>query len=160
MWVQLPTAASVWFWFSSVCGFTFFPLELPTLQGVETTCVPASALSRGAVCCCCCCAPTTAHTEKEISPVTGLCLRGTAECGGRVCLPASGTPPHQAQVCSVRCLYFYRPPPKRKKKASKLWDSTAISVEVCQKCRLKIANKSHTCVNKHSSEQSAVLRSE
>ena len=113
VWVQLPTAASVWFWFSSVCGFTFFPLELPTLQGVETTCVPASALSRGAVCCCCCCAPTTAHTEKEISPVTGLCLRGTAECGGRVCLPASGTPPHQAQVCSVRCLYFYRPLPPR-----------------------------------------------
>ena len=27
VWVQLPTAASVWFWFSSVCGFTFFLLS-------------------------------------------------------------------------------------------------------------------------------------
>ena len=47
----------------------------------------------------------------------------------------------------------------KKEQTSKLWDSTAISVEVCQKW-LKIANKSHTCVNKHSNEQSAVLRSE
>ena len=52
--------------------------------------------------------------------------------------------------------------PRPTKKASKLCPlgSKSDLVEVGRKCRLKITNKTHTCVNKHLSEQSAVLRSE
>ena len=104
------------------CGFGFLPFvvlpfSLLSCQLCKELKPPVylrpHSPARGAVCCCCG-APTTAHTEKEISPVTGLCLRGTAECGGRVCLPASGTPPSSSTGLLGKVSLFLPPPPKKK----------------------------------------------